>query len=183
MRSILPYGIALVFLLSSMASCRNDPAEVNSITKRDTLPLLTTQNVNMLISDSARLKVHLTAPRSEDFIGENQRTVFPQGADIEIYDDSGMVNTSVQSQYAENRPKEQKIFAKQKVVVINNKGEKLETEKLTWDTRTQRIYTDAFVKITTAEQVLLGEGLEADAAFTEYEIKNLTGTLMLHDND
>lgn len=180
MRSSIVTGIALV-VVAGLGSCKNDPAEVKSLTQRDTLPLLTTQNVDMLVSDSARLKMHLTAPREEDFAGETQRSIFPQGMHMEIYDDSGTVSSSVQSMYAERLLKEQKITAKQKVVVINIKGEKLETEKLTLDERTQRIYTDAFVKITTADQVIMGNGLDADAAFTEYEIKDITGTLMLNE--
>lgn len=182
MRSIISFSIALLFLAFT-ASCENDPAEVNSITQKDTLPLLTTQNVNMMVSDSGRLKIHMTSPLAEEFGGIDQKTIFRQGVFVEFYDDSATVNSSIRSMYAERRPKEQLMIAKQKVVVVNIKGEKLETEKLTWDERTQRIYTDAFVKITTADQVIWGDGLEADAAFTEYEIKNIEGTLMLDDND
>ncbi len=182
MRSIVSYSIAVLFLAFT-ASCKNDPAEVNSITQKDTLPLLTTQNVDMMVSDSARLKIHMKAPLAEDFGGIDPKTIFRQGIFVEFFDDSGMVNSSIRSLYAEDRPKEQIIVAKQKVVVVNIKGETLETEKLTYDRRTNRIYTDAFVKITTADQVIWGDGLEADAAFTEYEIKNIEGTLMLDDND
>jgi LPS export ABC transporter protein LptC len=182
MRSILAYGIALLFLASATA-CENDPAEVNSITQKDTLPLLTTHNVDMLFSDSARLKIHMTAPLEEEFGGIEQKTILPQGVFVKFYDDSGKVNSTMQSQYAERHPKEHLTIAKQKVVVVNIKGEKLETEKLTWNEQTNRISTDAFVKITTADQVIWGDGLEADAAFTEYEIKNIEGTLMINDNE
>lgn len=182
MRCIVSYSIALLFIVFT-ASCENDPAEVNSLTQKDTLPLLTTHNMDMMYSDSARLKIHMTAPMAEDFGGIEQKTIFRQGIFVEFYDDSGSVNSSIRSQYAEDRPKEQLIIAKQKVVVVNIKGEMLETEKLTLDRKTNRIFTDAFVKITTADQVIWGDGLDADAAFTEYEIKNIEGTLMLNDND
>lgn len=180
MRSTLAYGIALLFLLT-ISSCRNDPAEVNSLTQKDTLPLLSTRDVDMVYSDSARMKIHMTAPMAEDFGGTEQKTIFRQGVFVEFYDDSGFVSSSIRSQYAEDLPKEQIIVAKQKVVVVNIKGEMLETEKLTLNRRTNRIFTDAFVKITTADQVIWGDGLDADAAFTEYEIKNITGTLMLNE--
>lgn len=180
MRCIVSYSIALLFL-AFFASCENDPAEVNSLTQKDTLPLLTTQNVDMLVSDSARQKIHMVSPLAQEFAGPEQKTIFPEGVFVEFFDDSAKVNSSIRSQYAERRPKEQLMIAKQKVVVVNIKGEKLETEKLIWDERTHRIYTDAFVKITTADQVIWGDGLEADAAFTEYEIKNITGTLMLNE--
>lgn len=182
MRSIVPYSIALLFL-ALMVACRNDPAEVNSITRKDTFPLLTTQNVDMIFTDSARMKMHLTAPLAEDFGTDGQKTVFRQGVEIEFFDENEEKNSSMQAQYAERRVKEQKSIAKQKVVVVNIKGEKLETEKLILDERTMRISTDAFVKITTADQVIWGDGLDADAAFTEYEIKNIEGTLTLNDNE
>lgn len=182
MRSIVVYSIALLFIAFT-AACENDPAEVNSITQKDTLPLLTTQNVDMMLSDSARLKIHMTSPLAEEFDGIEQKTIFRQGVFVEFYDDSGFVNSSMRSQYAERHPKENLTIAKQKVVVVNIKGEKLETEKLTWNERTNRIYTDAFVKITTADQVIWGDGLDADASFTEYEIKNIEGTLMLDENE
>jgi LPS export ABC transporter protein LptC len=180
MRSSIAAVIALL-IIACTTSCKNDPAQVNSITKKDTVPLLTTQDVDMLVSDSALLKIHLKAPLAEEFAGEEQKTIFRQGVFVEFYDDSGKVNSSMQSQYAERRPREQLTIAKQKVVVVNIKGEKLETEKLTWDERSRQIYTDAFVKITTGNQVIMGDGLEADAAFTEYKLKNITGTLMLND--
>jgi hypothetical protein len=39
------------------------------------------------------------------------------------------------------------------------------------------------VKITTEDQILMGNGLESDETFSEYEIKNLTGTILLKDGD
>lgn len=182
MRSIVAYSIAL-FFLAFITACENNVAEVNSITQKDTLPLLTTQNVNVIYTDSARIRIHMTSPLAEEYGGIEQKTIFRQGVFVEFYDDSGFVNSSMRSQYAERHPKENITIAKQKVVVVNIKGEKLETEKLTWNQQTNRIYTDAFVKITTADQVIWGDGLDADAAFTEYEIKNIEGTLMLDENE
>ena len=49
------------------------------------------------------------------------------------------------------------------------------------DGKRKKIYTDAFVKITTADQVIMGNGLESDDTFTEYEIKDITGTIMLDE--
>jgi LPS export ABC transporter protein LptC len=182
MRSILASGIALTFLLGAV-SCKNDPVQVNALTKKDTLPLLTTQNVDLLVSDSAKLKVHLTAPREEDYAGEDQRSVFRQGLHIDFFDSVGNVNSSMEAMYGERRPKKQETIVKQKVVVVNVNGDKLETEKLIWDERGQKIHTDAFVKITTRTQVLMGNGMTADADFTNYEITKPTGTIWLNENE
>ena len=180
MRRLLFYGLALFTAFAG--SCKNDPQEVNAVTKKDSFPLLTTHNVDMMYSDSARLKIHMTAPMVEDYGGINPKTVFRQGVFVEFYDDSAKVNSSLKSDYAERRDKEQIMVAKKDVVVVNIKGDQLNTEKLTWDGKRRKIYTDAFVKITTADQVIMGNGLESDETFTNYEIKDITGTIMLQDN-
>lgn len=180
MRGIYSFGIALSFLLG-IISCKNDPIKVNALTKKDTLPLLSTRKVDLLVSDSAKLKVHLTAPLEEDYAGDDQRSVFRQGLYIEFFDSVGNVNSHMEAMYGERRPKKQETIVKQKVVVVNVDGDKLETEKLIWDERKQKIYTDAFVKITTKDQVLMGNGMIADADFTNYEITNPTGIIMLND--
>ncbi len=178
MRIPLTYAFALCILFAA-TSCRNDLQEVNEVIKKDRFPLLTTQNVNMLYSDSARLKIRLKSPVVEDYGGIYPKTIFPKGVFIEFYDDSARVNSSLKSDYAERRDKEQLMVAKKDVVVVNIKGEQLNTEKLIWDGKRRKIYTDTFVKITTADQVIMGNGFESDETFTEYEIKDITGTIML----
>jgi len=93
------------------------------------------------------------------------------------------VNTSLTAKYAIRYEREQKMEARNDVVVVNIKGEKLNTEKLIWDGIRRKIYTDAFVKITTDDQILMGNGLESDETFSEYEIKNLTGTILLKNGE
>lgn len=176
------WSICFAFaILAGFPSCKNDPGEVNAVTRKDSFPLLTTQNVDLFYTDSAKLKIHLTAPLLEDYAGIIPKTIFPQGVHVEFYDDSGKVNSSLKSDYAERREKDEIMLAKRNVVVVNIKGEQLNTEKLIWDGKRRKIYTDAFVKITTADQVLMGNGLESDETFTEYEIKDITGTIMLNE--
>lgn len=180
MRNVWTYGLALLFV-AAFAACRNDPGEVNSLTKKDSFPLLTTRNADMLYTDSGQVKVHMTAPVLEDYSGMVPKTVFPEGIFLEFYDDSGKVTSSLKADYAERRTKEDIMLAKKNVVVVNIKGEQLNTEKLIRDGKRKKIYTDAFVKITTADQVIMGNGLESDDTFTEYEIKDITGTIMLDE--
>jgi hypothetical protein len=66
-------------------------------------------------------------------------------------------------------------------VVVNNKGEKLNTEHLIWDRRADRISSDRFVKITTADEILMGDGLESNGNFTRYKILKIRGTLRIRE--
>lgn len=181
MQRIFSYSAVIFFLAFFSPGCINDPAEVNSFSKDDKLPVLTEQNVDIHYSDSAKLKIHMTAPMMEEFGGANPYEEMLKGVKVEFYDEDEKVNSYLTANYAINRKREQIMEAKNDVVVVNTKGEKLNTEDLIWDGRKRRIHTDAFVKITTKDQVITGTGLDSDERFEEYEIKNITGTIMLKD--
>ena len=73
--------------------------------------------------------------------------------------------------------------AKRNVVVINEKGDRLNTEHLIWDAITKEIYTKEFVKITTKDETIWGDGLKANQDFSKYEILNIKGSIAVNDND
>jgi LPS export ABC transporter protein LptC len=167
--------------LACFTSCVNDPAKVNSFSKKDTLPLQSATDIDVLYTDSAKLKYHITAPKGNEYAGSNPYTEMPDGVKVEIFGDSAKVDSYLTANYAIHRKREQVMEAKSNVVVRNTKGETLNTEHLIWDGQKRRLYTNAFVKITTADQVIMGEGMESDERFEDYEIKNVTGTFLLKD--
>ena len=60
---------------------------------------------------------------------------------------------------------------RKQVVVVNSKGEKLETEKLFWDQVKKEIYTEQTVKITTETEELTGTGMRAAQDFSSWNIE------------
>ncbi|HCQ29628.1 MAG TPA: LPS export ABC transporter periplasmic protein LptC, partial [Flavobacteriales bacterium] len=75
------------------------------------------------------------------------------------------------------------IFDARGNVVVKNleKNQQLNTEHLIWNQEQGKILSDEFVKITTDEQIIMGEGLEADESFETYQINKITGTITLQD--
>jgi hypothetical protein len=53
----------------------------------------------------------------------------------------------------------------------------IETEGLVWDESTQKIYSDRFITITTATEIIKGYGFESDYDFQNWELKKVTGEL------
>ncbi len=164
------------FFLAMFPACVNDPVKVNSLTKKNNLPIEATHNIDVLYTDSALLKIHLTAPELDEYEGNNPYTEMKHGVKVEFFTDSGTVDSYLTADYAIRKTREQKTEAKSHVVVVNIKGEKLNTEDLIWDETKHRIHTDAFVRITTADQIIEGTGLDSDETFTDYQIKNISGT-------
>jgi lipopolysaccharide export system protein LptC len=53
---------------------------------------------------------------------------------------------------------------------------------LVWDVKEELISSDVFVKITTGDEVIMGEGFEADQGFTSYKLKgNVKGELKIEE--
>lgn len=73
--------------------------------------------------------------------------------------------------------------ARNDVIVKNKKGETLNTEKLVWNEATGKFTSDVFVKITTASEVIMGQGFEANQDFTRYSIKKPKGSIIVNKSD
>ncbi|HET6990457.1 MAG TPA: LPS export ABC transporter periplasmic protein LptC [Bacteroidia bacterium] len=183
MLNIKQFFLFVAVLFAITPACVNDPAKVNSITRKNKLPLLTEHGVDAIYTDSAQLKFHITAPQVDEYEGVDDYEEMPKGVKVEIYNDSGAVDSYLTANYAIRKTKENKMEAKNNVVVVNTKGERLNTEDLIWDGTKRRIHTDAHVTITTKDQIIYGTGLDSDERFEEYEIKNISGQINLNDKD
>lgn len=169
------------FLLLSSSffffSCRNSVEEIKEITDLPAGAAETGKGIELIYSDSAKIQFKLTAGRLERKDGENPITEFFDGVKIIFYDTEMKPESEIQAEYAIHYEKEEKMVAKNNVVVINIKGEKLNTEELTWEQQKHLVYTDVFVKITTPDETLYGDGLESNEDFTKYKIKKIKGTI------
>lgn len=69
------------------------------------------------------------------------------------------------------------MTAKEEVILENKKGDRLETEELTWAQDSDRVWTRRPVTIYTSDGILHGTGLESDGRFEDYVILNPTGAI------
>lgn len=173
---------AVFLLVLILTACENDLREVKRLTKKDTLPLQTAKTVTMLYSDSAALKIKLTAPRIDEYAGSDPYTEMKEGMKVEFYDENMNVNSSITAKYAIRRERTNMMEARNNVVVVNTKGERLETEQLFWDERGDSLYTSKKVKVTSGTQIIHSEGLWADQTFNVYRFYKVTGIFALPDS-
>lgn len=143
-------------------------------------PFRETAQVLTLYSDSAKVRVKLQAPLQEDY--ENGDMVFPDGIDVEFYEEGEAVTSTLRANYGKQESNKDLYLVRGNVIVHNlQKQEKLETEELYWNKAKAQIYTDKFVKITTPEEILMGQGLQANQDFSSYRIKKVTGVFSLQE--
>ena len=164
-----------------LGGCENDMEEVNAIVETEVLPISVADDIQIIYSDSATLKVILEAKHLERFLGEDPYLEMTNGVYVRFFNNKGEVESELRSNYAISYENSDIMEAKENVVVVNKKGETLNTEHLIWEKKTEKIRTEEFVKITTEDEVIFGHGLESNQDFTKYRIKKIKGTINLKD--
>ncbi len=135
------------------------------------------KDIELFFSEDGVVKVRVTAPSVTRHLTDNPFTEFNDGLKVDFFNDSLRVTSNLKADYGIRYENELKTIMRNDVQVVNERNEHLSTEELIWDEKKHIIYSDKFVKITTPDQVLYGEGMEADEKLTKYIIKKPQGTI------
>ena len=172
------FSVLIVF-----ASCENDIEKVKLLSDHRIAPVETASGIRILYSDSAKVQVEIIAKELNRFETENPYIEMPKGLQANFFDDSMHVKSKLTADYGIRYEREQKMEARKNVVVVNEKGETLNTEHLIWDERTEKLRSDEFVKITTKGEIIMGTGFEANQDFSKYKIFNIKGTIPINPKE
>lgn len=171
-RTLLP-GI---LLFAMVIGCKNDPKEINALVTKGAQQEDKAEDVTILYSDNGHVKMKLYAKEFvKNDVAKPPYTEMRRGLKVEFFDDSLNVESTLNARYARYYEKQNNILIRDSIVIVNKKGEKLNTEELVWNQSAKKLFTEKFVKITTPTQVMYGDGLEANEDFTWYRILNPKG--------
>jgi LPS export ABC transporter protein LptC len=177
--------LTIFYLLSCLFfACENSIEKINLVTSSENLPIESSVDIEIMYSDSGMLTMKIKAPKMDRYANDSYRyTEFTQGIEVLFYDALGEVSSSIRANYAIDYEDEKRMEAKENVEVINVDGDKLNTEHLIWYSEEKRFLSEVFVKITTKDEILYGDGLDANEDFTKYTIKNIKGIIKISDNE
>ncbi len=177
-------GIATTFVAAVFfSSCTNQNEDLPELPKAIAKPVEISINTEILYSDSAIIRLKIVTPELQRWTNaENPYVEFPKGLDLFFYDSTGALESTLKADYAINFTEEKRVEVKHNVEVVNGKEETLNTEHLIWLQAEEKIYTEEFVKITTPDEIIYGDGLEANQQFTKYRIKNIKGTIAVEED-
>ena len=164
-------GIISCWVLLLFAACEGKiKREDVTYTDEDTA-VETGRDVEILYSDSALVRVRVTAPLLRNYVERTApRQEFPEGVRVEFLNADLSIENTLTAKSAVRSQEKSIIVARDSVVMHSAKNETLETEELTWDERTAKIRTDKFVKITRPGEIIYGFGLEAEQDFSYWKI-------------
>lgn len=173
--------VYILFALFLLGACSNQqPETIQVLLEHNNLPVERGVNISINYTDSGYVKARIFAPLLERYNNEERlESEMTQGITAYFYDRNGKINSYIKSKYAIRNDRNRTMTARKDVVVINNKGDTLRTEELIWDEKTDKIYSDQYVNITTPDQIIMGTGLESNTSFTLYRVFNIKGIVSL----
>jgi LPS export ABC transporter protein LptC len=173
----------LMVLSTALTACHNEISEIKAITDPRQMPVQTNRNATFTYTEKGRIKNKLIASKLERFQGESPYMLASSGFTMIFFDSLETEEarlTAVNGKYDETT---NELIAWENVVLVNVRGEKLETEELIFAQDSTGIHTDKFVTITTVSGVIYGEGLESNDSFTKYRILKPYGDIYLKEEE
>ncbi len=175
---------AILFLLvlgtaGVLVSCKNDLDQVAAIEVPEAAPDRVTRNAEYFYTDSGRVRNRLRAGRIAEWAVKPEHTEISEGLELLFFDAQGHEGSTLTARRGTIMPKEKRMEVFENVVFINGRGERLETEQLTWDQDSGRVHTDKPVRVERGGDIIHGQGLDAAEDFSRYTIRRITGIINL----
>ena len=159
-------------MLVLFTSCSRKGQDLGeAITERDSLPMLATYDVNSLISDSGLIRYRVVADEWLVYDRKNPSYwAFEKGVYLEKFDVDLNIETELKADTAYYYDRTKLWELKGNVAIKNVEGERFNTDQLFWDERTQRVYSDRFIRIEQKDRTITGQGFESNQQMTIYTI-------------
>lgn len=176
-------AIMAIVVLIFHSSCKGDAKDkLIAIECADSLPVMSTFNVNSIISDSGRISYRIIADEWRIYEKRNPpHWAFEKGVYLEKFDSIMNVEATVKCDTAYYYSESKRWKLTGNVNIRNSKNEKFFTNLLFWDQETEKIYSDAYIKIEQDDQITEGYGFSANQNLTVWQINNTKGIFSIEE--
>lgn len=170
---VLRNSLYCVVLLSALGCNSDDQEAVNP--RRESIPDQEGWSSKMTATINGRVSAVIRYGHMQGY-SEKRVAEFDGGIEVDFYNAEGQHTSNVKSQRGVLYEASNDVEALENVVVVSDSGMSLHTERLRWDQQQQKIRTNDFVTITTAERdTLYGHGFESDQSLRNWSILRPTG--------
>lgn len=175
-----------VILLLLLSACSHKEAKLRTaaVQDRSLIPVLNSDEVTTLISDSGITRYRITSSKWLIFDkAQPPYWEFPKGIYLEKFSDSLTIEETIKADYAYYNDETHLWQLKGNVHAVNNKGEQFDTPELFWSQDAERLYSDSNIVITKEKSVIYGVGFTANQSMTNYTIQHPTGVIPINTEE
>ena len=171
--TIVVSTIVMLFLFSA---CAKEQPMTSAITNRDSVPIMITRDVSSYISDSGVVRYKIITEEWKVFDRlDPSHWSFEQGIYLERFDDSLNVEAVIVADTAYYYDKQELWELRGDVHIENIQDEQFDTQLLFWNQKSERVYSDRYIRIRQQKRIITGVGFTSNQDFTDYTIKQTQG--------
>ena len=180
----IKHAILLLTTAIFLASCSNSMTEINDLTNKRQSQDDRGIDVTVIYSKNGIVQARLfTHELIRNETAAPPYTDMKNGLKVEFFNDSAVVKNTLTAKNARWYINEGDIIIRDSVVVVNDKGDKLETQELIWKSSTKKFFTEKPVSIATPTHIIFGTGMQADEDFSHYHIIKPTGAVQVNKKE
>lgn len=173
----------VVCLLFGVFSC-TEPKEhiAPAVNEKDSVAMMTTYGINMLISDSGVIKYRIVSERCINNQNVNpKRTIFDKGVFLTQFDEKHHVQAYIQADTAYKYDELRLMELRGRVRILSKDGLKFRGEELFWDQNKHEYYSNKYSYMETPERTLEGNYFRSDENMRKYYVSNTKGSFEKSD--
>ena len=181
---------ALLLSVLCISSCENDLNKINEISaKQSSNPVQETTGVDVIYSDSAKVKLRMLAPLllqlADPKKPEKDYDLMPKGIKIIFYDGVTLKETgSIMADTGINHSKTKIIEFHKNVIAKNAQGDTFRSDELYWDQNKKIMYSNKPVVVNTAAgDIVTGKTFTSDDKLTNPKFINSNGNSVFYSTD
>lgn len=179
---IVAVGALIVWLFIRNRTLAGDERVAQKAVASDSIPTMVTRDANIIHTDSGYPRYHATATVYMSFDNATEPFwLFPDGAQIEQFDNQRNTVATLTCDSALYYQYQQLWDCIGNVRLNNVNGDRFATNRLYYDVRSERIYSDSFMHIERSDRIIEGYGFNSNAAITDYVVHRPTMILPVSD--
>ena len=169
-------------MLAGLHACENNPADVAALFPEFRPDAEMIREFETIYSDSAQIRVRIKGPLMLRYYENGQFVqLFPKGAEVEFFNEFGQVGSTLTSGYGIRFENDERVIVRDSVIWISEEGDRLDTEELVWESSSERIFSDRFVRLRQADKEITGIGFESNQNFTRSKVIAIQGIVNVED--
>jgi len=137
---------------------------------------MVTRDVSTYISDSGVVRYKIIAKEWKVFDRlDPSMWTFEEGVYLEKFNNDFSIEATIIADTAYYYDKKELWELRSNVHIENEQNEKFDTNLLFWDQKTEKVYSDQYIRIQQEKKIITGTGFESNQQFTNYTIKKTQG--------
>jgi len=175
-------GIIILSLVLTVLACQPEEKQTTTTHYQYNTEIEQAKNVEILYSEEGKVRVKIEAPILVRHNTKDPYSEFPDGIKGEFYNDNLQPTSYLKACYATKKERQNEVHIYEDIEVLTTKGDMILTEKLIWQEKSKRIFSDTIVTIITKTEEITGTSFEATQDFSEYTIRNISGIKRVDKN-